>query len=143
MLCVGYSSSQTVSVTLTSSSKTASTVLRWRQLSHSGKDYDEWAIDHIRITGTQLIATLPSLFAEDFYPIPTFPYVDNSIDSATVSDTWCCHSDSKWLSLTGGSVKIPDCGGIDLAGYSSQAAFFSMTGTRSIKTQDLDLRTAQ
>jgi hypothetical protein len=37
----------------------------------------------------------------------------------------------------------PDCGGIDLPGYSSQAAFFSLSGVRSIQTQALDLRAAQ
>ena len=51
--------------------KTDSTVLRWRQLSNSGYNQDEWAIDHIRISGT---IPVPSayLFSEDFYPSPTF-----------------------------------------------------------------------
>ena len=52
-------------------------------------------------------------------------------------------SGSKWMSLTGGAVKVPDCGGINLPGYSRQAAFFSLAGTRSIETRDLDLRAAQ
>ena len=72
-ILAGYTLPQTVSVVLSDASKTASTVLRWRQLKHNGKSYDEWAIDHIRISGTQPISPFPSLFAEDFYPIPTFP----------------------------------------------------------------------
>ena len=36
----------------------------------------------------------------------------------------------------------PDCGSIDLPGFSSQAAFFQQSGTRSIQTQWLDLSLA-
>ena len=77
---IGYQTSyfQTVVVTLTAASKMLSTVLRWRQLTHSGTGMDEWAIDHIQIVGTQEIQPLPPLLAEDFYPIPTFPYVQKS-----------------------------------------------------------------
>ena len=32
-------------------SRTKATSLRWRQLAHSGSGTDEWAIDHIRVTG--------------------------------------------------------------------------------------------
>ncbi|XP_062500990.1 reelin-like [Corticium candelabrum] len=120
----GYTLPQTITVILSDASKTASTVLRWRQLKHNGKSYDEWAIDHIRISGTQPISPFPSLFAEDFYPIPTFP-------------------GNKWKAFSGGTVKQPDCDEIDLPGYSLQAAVFSGIGSRSIETQDLDLRTAQ
>ena len=42
---------KTVVITLPVGARTTGTVLRWRQLSHSGSGYDEWAIDHIRITG--------------------------------------------------------------------------------------------
>lgn len=55
----------------------------------------------------------------------------------------CVRSGTKWLSITGGTVTTPGCGGIDLPGYSSQAAFFTSTGSRSIETQVLDLRLAQ
>ena len=65
--------SQTVFIAFSEDSKTAATVLRWRQLKHSGSTTDEWSIDHIRITGTQEISRIPLLFAEDFYPIPSFP----------------------------------------------------------------------
>ena len=55
----------------------------------------------------------------------------------------CCRSGNKWTDLAGGSVRIPDCGGIDLAGFSPQAAFFSLIGPRFIRTRDLDLRAAR
>ena len=50
--------------------KTVTTVLRWRQLSNSGSNQGEWAIDHIQIVGTTAVPTV-YLFSEDFYPSPT------------------------------------------------------------------------
>ena len=115
---------------------------------HTGKGYDEWAIDHIQINSTQEIETMdtiPPLFAEDFYPIPTFPYVQqpSPCDLMLFDMLGCCRRGSKWLNLTGGTVRVPDCGGIDLTGYSAQAAFFSLSGPRFIQTHYLDLRAAR
>jgi reelin len=119
-----YGVPQSVSVFLTVASKTSSTVLRWRQLKHSGGSYDEWAIDHIRIVGAGVTEDASSMFEEDFSPAPAFP-------------------GSKWMSIRGGVVKVPDCGGINLPGYPRQAAFFDQAGARSIETRHLDLRTTQ
>ena len=43
----------------------------------------------------------------------------------------------------GGSFTTPDCGTIDLSGFSSRAAFFSQTGSRYIQTVALDLSNAR
>lgn len=53
-------------------------------------------------------------------------------------------SGTKWQFISGGNVTIPDCGSIDEAGYSAQAAFFSgdSSVTRYIETVGLDLTTA-
>ena len=48
-----------------------------------------------------------------------------------------------WLNITGGEIDTPDCGGIDVPGYSSQAAFFSEKGLRSLTTKPLDLEQAK
>ena len=46
---LAYKTSTTVTVILPLPSRTSSTSLRWRQLSHDGTDLDVWALDHIRI----------------------------------------------------------------------------------------------
>jgi hypothetical protein len=48
-------------------------------------------------------------------------------------------SGSWWAKFSGGSVRTPDCGSIDVPGYSSQAAFFFLDADRYIQTQSLDL----
>ena len=45
-----------------------------------------------------------------------------------------------WQTISGGSIQTPDCGSIDLPGFSSEAAFFYGSGTRYIETIGLDLR---
>lgn len=54
VLCfiLAYRTATTTTFSLPPSSRTSSTSFRWRQLSHSGAGYDEWAIDHIRILGS-------------------------------------------------------------------------------------------
>ena len=51
-----FKTSKTVSVSLPLEARTASTVLRWKQLDNSGNGYDEWAIDSIRITDSVTFA---------------------------------------------------------------------------------------
>ena len=48
---IAFKTATAITVTLPPSSRTKATSLRWRQLDHDGIEYDEWAIDHIRITG--------------------------------------------------------------------------------------------
>jgi hypothetical protein len=48
---IAYRQATTVTVALPLSSRTKATSLRWRQVAHSGNGTDEWAIDHIIITG--------------------------------------------------------------------------------------------
>ena len=49
-LLLAYTAATTITAVLPLSSRTKATSLIWRQLDHSGLNYDEWAIDHIRIT---------------------------------------------------------------------------------------------
>jgi reelin len=118
-----YRSAQTVTIAVPTSVKTENTVLRWRQLSNSGYYEDVWAIDHIQITGSTP-APWSYIFSEDFFPLPTF-------------------GGTKWLSIHGGTVAIPNCGAIDLPSYSAEAAFFYDGGVRSIQTQALNLVLAE
>ena len=74
-ICTDYWSAQMVTIALPAATKTASTVLRWRQLSNSGYGLDEWAIDHVRITGvseSQAHVVSKYVLSEDFYPSPIF-----------------------------------------------------------------------
>ena len=45
-----------------------------------------------------------------------------------------------WSTLLGGKIVVPDCGSIDVAGYSPEAAFFNQRGQRIMTTRPLDLR---
>ena len=47
-----------------------------------------------------------------------------------------------WSSISSGGIATPDCGTIDLSGFSTLAAFFSGAGTRSIETKALNLISA-
>lgn len=47
-----FAGSKTITVGLPVDAQGGGTVLRWRQLTHSGSSYDEWALDHISITST-------------------------------------------------------------------------------------------
>ena len=73
--CIGYLTSQTVSVTIPTNAKTSGVVLRWRQLGHDGFNYDEWAIDHIRLSDVTIgFSTDVSLFSDNFDAASSVPY---------------------------------------------------------------------
>jgi hypothetical protein len=120
----GHTTATEVTIAIPGAALKTDTTLRWRQLSHSGASYDEWALDDIVITGISKAATTTTyIISEDFYPAPSFP-------------------GTTWQTISGGSIQTPDCGSIDLAGYSSEAAFFSGVGSRYIQTVGLDLRSS-
>ena len=62
-----------MTIAIPSAAKTASTVLQWRQLDNSGSSYDEWALDHVYITGYVDKNPLITIFSEDFDQTPSFP----------------------------------------------------------------------
>ena len=64
-----YTTATQVTVALPVLAASSGTILRWRQLNHSGHANDEWALDDITITGS---ATY--ILYEDFYPTPLIPY---------------------------------------------------------------------
>ena len=72
-LRTGYTTPKPVVISLPLAALTAATVLRWRQLSHSGSDVDEWALDAIQISDTN--STSKSIFSESFDTVSTVPYV--------------------------------------------------------------------
>ena len=50
---------------------------------------------------------------------------------------------SKWAAIAGGSIGTPDCGDIDVQfARSPEAAFFSLSGSRFLQTQSLNLTDA-
>ena len=51
---IAYQTPTTIVIPLSEAVRTQQTSLRWRQLKNDGKNYDEWAIDHIRITSTHI-----------------------------------------------------------------------------------------
>jgi hypothetical protein len=114
-----YGQAKEVPLQLPQEAKTTTTVLRWRQVLNSGKGYDEWAIDRIRVTSSGSPAQV--LFEDDFSPPPVIP-------------------GPKWAAIAGGLISTPDCGNIDSPrSNNSEAAFFSLTGSRFLQTQSLDL----
>lgn len=71
---VGYRTPRDVSISLLSVALPSVTSLRWRQLSHTGPSFDEWALDDIVVTGNVNVGISPSyIISEDFYPTPSFP----------------------------------------------------------------------
>ena len=139
---VDYLTAQTVIITLPILAKTYSTTLRWKQLSHSGSTYDEWAIDHV-----QLMSVAPHtstgnvvVFNDNFDSAPTIPYnVHLYVTFCGFSFRLFCFSGTQWLAISGGSFQTPDCGNVDVTGFSSQAAYFSGSSNRYIQTQFLDM----
>ena len=102
-------------------------------------------------------------FSEDFDTAPNFPYVTAVASYSSfllvclsvfvllghflhleslISFVHYSDRGGNWLSISGGSIAVPDCGGIDVIGYSSRAAFFAQVGQRFITTQPLDLQNA-
>lgn len=147
-MCVGYVNAQTFSLAIPTNAKTSNTVLRWRQASHGGYGSDEWAIDHVRLTGTARSSLLDvTLFSDNFDTAPPIPYDHFSSICHKFFSLYCLYilssSGTWWAAISGGTFRTPDCGSIDLPGYSSQAAFFSLSGRRYIQTQLLDLTSAQ
>ena len=51
---IGHRIPTTIMIPLPKAVRTQQTALRWRQLKNDGKNYDEWAIDHVRITSTYI-----------------------------------------------------------------------------------------
>ncbi|XP_062500706.1 reelin-like [Corticium candelabrum] len=124
----GYLTATNVTINLPAAAQKAATTLRWRQLTNSGSNLDEWAIDDIQILRTDVgttptavptTPTLATIFLENFDTTPTVP-------------------GAKWQAIQGGTFTTPDCGSID-PGFSSNAAFFSQSGTRYIQSAALDL----
>ena len=72
LLSVGYKTATLVNFTLPSKSDVT---LRWRQASHSGSTFDEWALDDIDITGEGVNApsTTYYIINEDFGPPTSIP----------------------------------------------------------------------
>jgi hypothetical protein len=128
-----YKVARTVSMDIPDAAKTPKTLLRWRQIKNSGLTYDVWMLDDIVLTSETSVVPdeydggkpveRALAFSEDFDTVPDFP-------------------GGNWLSLTGGVIATPDCGGIDVVGYSPQAAFFALSDPRAITTQPLDLTNA-
>ena len=83
-MCVGYAAAQTVSVTIPTNAKASSTVLRWRQLTHSGSALDEWAIDHVLLTKVEVGSyTQISVLSDNFDTAPSIPYDSSTVCSYT------------------------------------------------------------
>lgn len=140
-----FLTARTVTVRLPAAATTKRTALKWRQTTNSGLNLDEWAIDHVSITGANYQQQIRIILLEDFDLIPQFPYVASRqlVILCGGCDLVC--SGTKWQSISGGTVRTPDCGSIDVTGYSAQAAFFSgvSTSSRFIETVGLDLSTAK
>ena len=138
-----YTSAKDVVVSVPTSAATSSTVLRWRQLSNSGSQTDEWALDKIQVTDVISVST--TIFSERFDTVPSVPYVHVvfSIHFFVSRLYTSCRRGLNWQSFSGGSFVAPDCGSISSVGFSSRAAFFSGPSTRSITTQALDLTNAR
>lgn len=145
---LGYTAAKQLTLAIPTAAKTKSTVLQWRQLKNSGSAFDEWALDHVAITGyvsnNQPNGQSTTIFSEDFYPTPSFPYALMQICLMVVYDCNLCDvcRGTKWQQLSSGSITTPDCGSIDVSGFSSQAAFFSGSGNRYIQTIPLNLANA-
>ena len=77
-MSIAYGTAQTVTINLPIAAKTTSTTLRWRQLGHSGLTYDEWAIDHVKLTSVTAVKTDTTtnvvVFSDTFDSAPTIPY---------------------------------------------------------------------
>ena len=130
---------------------TNGTALKWRQLSNDGRNVDEWALDHVLVSGRRTNPIKDNnviIFSEDFENFRKFLYALFLIDVLRLFLYYCftfCRG-TKWSHLSHGSVTVPDCGSIDLPGYSEQAAFFSSgssSDSRYIETVPLDLTTAK
>ena len=73
--CTGYTVGQTISIYIPSSAKTRTTVLRFKQESHSGSGTAEWAIDRVLLTSDTVgSATHVSMFSDNFDVAPLIPY---------------------------------------------------------------------
>jgi hypothetical protein len=127
-----YQSPKCVIVNLPEGARTLATALRWYQKSHSGGGTAEWAIDKIRIADRAGRQHLISRCLDD-------GIVLYSSDFSNVTN----ERKGMWDEITGGAITVPDCGSIDLEGFSSQAAFFNKSGSRGIRTEPLDLRKAR
>ena len=71
-LRTGYPTAKLVVISLPLAAMTAATVIRWRQLSHSSINYDEWVLDAVKISDTDLSKMI---FGENFDSVSSTPYV--------------------------------------------------------------------
>lgn len=83
IVILGYLTATNVTINLPAAAQKAATTLRWRQLTNSGSNLDEWAIDDIQILRTDVgttptavptTPTLATIFLENFDTTPTVPY---------------------------------------------------------------------
>ncbi|XP_065846380.1 reelin-like isoform X2 [Oscarella lobularis] len=107
-----------VSVLLPLSARTASTAIRWRQMKHSGKNLDEWSLNHITFTRP---SNFPSYFS---------------------SSTAFGESGLYWSAISGGNVSDSYHHPCRAYGYGYQA-FFDQSSPRYIRTQALDLQSVR
>lgn len=52
LIYVEYTDATTVTVAIPVTAQSKASYIRWRQLSNSGSNFDEWALDHVRIYGS-------------------------------------------------------------------------------------------
>ena len=74
LTAIEYQTAQTVTIPLSGAIITTGTSLKWRQLSHTGANFDEWALDHVRVSGKKAQVKSLVIFSEDFDRSPQFPY---------------------------------------------------------------------
>ena len=74
LTAIEYQTAQTVKIPLSGAIITTGTSLKWRQVSHSGANFDEWALDHVTISGKKAQVKSLVIFSEDFDRSPQFPY---------------------------------------------------------------------